>query len=185
MSEPRTCLTICAGNPETNTTEPEPDMSSFELHPRHIKTLVATWYSAHCARIQNSRPSYYIKGLGNIRVDDDKSAGKLANLLAKANRHGVWWRYDRAAGKPAETPEETEALRFPFTWDDLMPELVPGHEIAPVSIVEALKLADCIEYQSCDADDWYESDACAALDCIRRELIRYLPGYDAARWCIE
>jgi len=50
------------------------------------------------------------------------------------------------------------------------------------SVVEALKLIDCLEYQSCEHDEWDTSEACHFLGSLRRALIRCLPGYEKAPW---
>jgi hypothetical protein len=52
------------------------------------------------------------------------------------------------------------------------------------SAVEVVKLCDCLDYQSCETDDWRGSDACRLLDNIRSAAIRALPGYDEAKWAI-
>jgi hypothetical protein len=49
----------------------------------------------------------------------------------------------------------------------------------PVSI---LKLCDCLEYQSCETEDYNETVAYRLLNVIRRAAIRILPGYDDAKW---
>lgn len=53
--------------------------------------------------------------------------------------------------------------------------------IDPVSII---KLAQCLDYQSCETDDWKETPACAILRQVINAAIDALPGYDAAPWAI-
>jgi hypothetical protein len=51
----------------------------------------------------------------------------------------------------------------------------------PVSII---KLAQCLDYQSCETDDWKDTQACGILKSIINAAINALPGYDAAPWAI-
>jgi hypothetical protein len=54
-----------------------------------------------------------------------------------------------------------------------------------VAAVEVLKLLDCLEYQSCERDDWETSEAHKLLDYIRAAAISALPGYEEAAWAID
>ena len=81
-------------------------------------------------------------------------------------------------------------------WDDL-----PGPCAKPIHIVasgmeralaayrrtpvQILKMCDCLEYQSCETDDYRESIACELLEAIRRAAIRALAGYEDAPWDYE
>lgn len=55
----------------------------------------------------------------------------------------------------------------------------------PPTAVQALKLADCYEYQACETDDWSECEACAVVNAIRRHAITRVPGYAEAAWDAE
>ncbi|GJD97441.1 hypothetical protein [Methylobacterium iners] len=57
--------------------------------------------------------------------------------------------------------------------------------VAVPSIVEAAKLVDSLEYQSCEHDGWARSDALAWLGVIRAALLRSLPGYEGAAWAVD
>jgi hypothetical protein len=52
------------------------------------------------------------------------------------------------------------------------------------TLAELLKLAHCYEYQSCEHDEWKESDALAFCRSLREALESKVPGYDAAPWGI-
>jgi len=57
--------------------------------------------------------------------------------------------------------------------------------IAPVlDPVVVLKSIGCLEYQSCECPDYYESQACKLLHSLQSIAIAELPGYDAAPWGI-
>jgi hypothetical protein len=49
-----------------------------------------------------------------------------------------------------------------------------------------LKACDCFDYQSCETDDYEQSQAHRIIDDIRGAAIRALPGYDtAAGWELQ
>jgi len=61
--------------------------------------------------------------------------------------------------------------------------MIPANRFAlPRDAVTILKLCDCLEYQSCDTDDYAETEAARLLMAIRNLAIRRLPGYDDAPW---
>lgn len=51
-----------------------------------------------------------------------------------------------------------------------------------IPAIDVLKHLDCLEYQSCETDDWESTPAHALLNLIRRAAIKSLPGYDEADW---
>lgn len=73
-------------------------------------------------------------------------------------------------GETIELPEWITEYRFPLT-RARCPE-----------VVEALKLIECLEYQSCEHDGWNDSEARRFCDALRGQLISALPGYADAEW---
>lgn len=64
---------------------------------------------------------------------------------------------------------------------------VSGRGVKPhviVDPVQIIKLADCLDYQSCETDDWKETEAYRLLEKIRNAAISNLPGYFTAEWAI-
>lgn len=51
-----------------------------------------------------------------------------------------------------------------------------------VSPVQALKLIQCLEYQSADSVNWRESEAYYMLESIKYTTVHLLPGYSDADW---
>lgn len=48
---------------------------------------------------------------------------------------------------------------------------------------EALKAVDCYRYQSCEHDDWKESEACAFSEALYRQIVRLaIPQCDDDPW---
>jgi hypothetical protein len=84
--------------------------------------------------------------------------------------------------------------RYP---DDKRDEL-PGPCILPLHIVvkpahfqhrkwvlepvDILKMSDCLEYQSCETEDYRTTIAYRLLNAIRRGAWQSLPGYEGAPW---
>lgn len=50
--------------------------------------------------------------------------------------------------------------------------------------IAVIKLAQCLDYQSCETDDWETTQACRILKNIISKAIECLPGYDDAKWAI-
>lgn len=48
--------------------------------------------------------------------------------------------------------------------------------------VEALKLINCYEYQSCEHPEWEDSEAYLFCESLKSSMIGMLPGYDDAPW---
>ena len=61
-----------------------------------------------------------------------------------------------------------------------------GHEyrieLSHLSHIGAIKACHCLAYQSCETDDWEETEAAAILRAIEASAVRKLPGYDEAAW---
>lgn len=92
-------------------------------------------------------------------TDDERA---VFEMLATENARSVGYRYN-------EPTKPVDYVAWPFG------------SPAP-SIVEALKLLDCYEYQACECQDWEDSEAFRWCYRLRKALGRALPGYDSAAW---
>jgi hypothetical protein len=90
-------------------------------------------------------------------------AEAIAQILRAENIRSVCARYgdDGAADAP---------YRF---------RRVPLRALDPAAV---LKSCDCLEYQSCETDDYHDTLAWRVLNAIRRLAIGHLPGYEKAPW---
>lgn len=95
-------------------------------------------------------------------------AAEAAAMLYAENVRSVNHRYSD------HTPDEPIA----FTSADLI------HAPA-ISAVEAIKAAHCLEYQSCETDDYKRTKAYKLCRYIESAAMHRLPGYDAAPWGID
>ena len=65
----------------------------------------------------------------------------------------------------------------------------PPHEyrraaVRNLSMLEIIKLCNSYSYQSCETNDWGQTEAYAIVDSLRERAIRRLPGYEDANWSI-
>lgn len=95
------------------------------------------------------------------------TAQAQANMLMAENVRSVNWRY-----RDSRHIEKSEFVG----------NVVINLNAEPVSILQALKLIDCLAYQSCECDDWEKTEAYALLNKFRERLIPALPGYDDEKW---
>jgi hypothetical protein len=91
------------------------------------------------------------------------------NILVECNTQSLIARYGKNHGF-----EDAENL----TADDIL-QWSCQHHTEPVQV---LKFINCINYQSCEYDEWYESDGRAILDCLQARAISKLDGYEDAEW---
>lgn len=107
------------------------------------------------------KASYYWKP-NNMRVDINRAnASEIGQKLLDENFRSVNYRYR----------EKDKAERFEY-------RAVRSDDY---SAVDVLKAINCLDYQSCETDDWDQSEAWAILDGVKDSMIRSLPGYEASR----
>ncbi len=94
-------------------------------------------------------------------------ASEVGFMLLAENLRSVLYRY---GGDETMRPEWA---REPYTWRD------PGYRL---TVAEALKALDCLEYQSCEHPGWHDSEAAQFAEALRRALVHALKGYEAAPW---
>lgn len=86
--------------------------------------------------------------------------------------------------------ENIRSLRaaYPNSWREMVNvdvnayRFVRDDAFAAASAIAAVKLCNCLEYQSCEDDGWDSSYARRFLDFARRVIILSSPEYDAAPW---
>jgi len=124
-------------------------MSAFIVSDKHIDAIVSFAI--------DRRASYYWK-TSQSRTDINKeNASEIGQKLLDENFRSVNHRY-RESDKPSVYKFKRPAARF--------------------EAVDILKAIDSLDYQSCETDDWSESEAWSILGGIKDCAIRNLPGYE-------
>lgn len=80
--------------------------------------------------------------------------------------------------------ENTRSVNHRYTSNDQAEEIHFRFENT-LNSVAILRACACLEYQSCEADDYESTDAFAVLKAIRAAAIESLPGYSEADWEIR
>ena len=130
-------------------------MSAFVVSQTHIDALLT-----FAQRPQYDSPASYYKENGTtVTFYDNLNA--IGQILLDENVRSVNFRYEEQTDSPSY-------LYHPYRGN-----------LTPVQIIKA---CDCLNYQSCETDDWKNTEAHLILDTIRERAINELPGMDAAEW---
>lgn len=114
-------------------------------------------------------------GRDELRLENAEAVGQMpTDECVRSVSH----RYAGSESLPGRYPDGLDGFGDwfePFTYAAMQPGRCP-------TPVEALKLLDCLEYQSCEHPGWRDSDARAFCEALRRQMIACLAGYDEAPW---
>jgi hypothetical protein len=141
-------------------------MSAYVVNEEHVNYLVAA-----AEQFGRTSPIY----CGDYRAAGDEKT-RVARALMSANIKGVSHCY---------RGESLESLPGPVDKPDVetMEYRKPKTAIKWQTVIKAL---DGYEYQSCDAPDFYGSDAFHFCYRLRRRVIDSLPDmYEAEGWSID
>lgn len=159
-------------------------MSAFMVAKLHIDLLVqvavegppgahpSSWHPFHYYAVPSCELRGYDLDLRQQanRVVDLAGADTLGQMLAAENTRSVRERYDDA-----------DARSLIPDWADSGYCYTPPHGRRP-NVIELLKAINCYEYQTCETDDWADTEAAQFCNTLRDLLIRYLSGYEDAPW---
>ena len=151
-------------------------MSAFMVSKEHIDALIAIiargpkGYNPH--RWGDFMMWSRIADLSSVTIDEQLN--ELGDLLVRENLSSILHRYPDTIADPDSTPGPREAYYLQL-YRFQMPRRMP-------TIVEALKLISCYEYQSCEHPEWEVSVAHKVCSRLTHDLIGCLPGYEAAPW---
>lgn len=163
-------------------------MSAFICNPDHIKALALFSVTGRNEPAISTRwLERELEGQpAELRAqvtwgDRQNIAETVANILHAENIRSVSYRYE----EPATYADGMST--------DNLPGLCERPELITVSASEAfnppvtnpvhiLKMCSCLEYQSCETEDYRETVAYKILEAIRATAIRRMPGYEDAPW---
>jgi hypothetical protein len=152
-------------------------MSAFVCDPEHFKALARFAVRRHHGSM-NVDPRYLDSKDGDALFTrpEEVIATFYANTLYQENVRSVQARY------PSDSFEELPGLinkpvNILVRFNDLHD---PRKPILPA--VAILKMCQCLNYQSCETEDWETTLAFKILDHIKTAAIHNLPGYEDAPW---
>jgi hypothetical protein len=152
-------------------------MSAFVCGPDHFKAL-ALFASRQIGGYGAGRLTVdprYVRGLPESAhgFRGTQLAEVYANILYEENVRSVSARYPNDSIDNLPGPIHKPAT-IQIAGRDIVND---GYRLKPVDI---LSMCNCLEYQSCETDDWQQTLAYRLLNCIRDAAVRQLPGYDDA-----
>jgi len=141
-------------------------MSAFQLPETHIGAIAKF-------AIQNNRGAsfrcYFNRSTREYDFED------ICQVLADECFRSVRSRYPSG---PLPGPVSAGDGPVPFT--------MRQSQYATLAHVDLLKACASYAYQSCETDNWEETEAYALVSAIERNAIRSLPGFDASpAWDID
>lgn len=154
-------------------------MSAYVVDPETIKALVVFATQRRYGRSYNVDPRY----LKTYHPDaeawyyEPHLAERYAEVLWRQNIRSVLTRYPDDIWDTMPGPSDPPAVITITPADEL--------RLSNITALTILKACDCLEYQSCETEDYEQTFAYKLLDKIRGAAIRALPGYDDAPWGLE
>ena len=122
-------------------------MSAFIVSDNHINVIVSYFIG------DSLEDGLWCETLGQYHYLTQDNAGYVAGVLMAENVRSVNNRYD-----------EQQSSRFKFIYLPRTKELWSVGEIA--------KAIDCLEYQSCESADYYQTPAYGLLCAMRKHLLK-------------
>lgn len=149
-------------------------MSAYICNPEHFGILAAYASQKQCV----------IREWDRLTHSDNSilEAQRVARCLALENIRSVAYRYpdDKDGHRPGPCLKDAEILEAAAIYAAYFVE-----HLQSVTPVQILRLIDCLDYQSCETDDWQQTLAFKQLGWIRGRAIYALPGYDRAQWSFD
>jgi hypothetical protein len=141
----------------------EETMSAFVCDADHIDCII-TWAIQVKATYWNPET--------NIRTQITReNATAIGTILLDQNIRSVVGRYEGSSPDFADRHKNNTYTFRPFN--------------EPLDGVTVLKQINCLDYQSCESEEWEQTLAWRILDGITAATVRKLPGYENAPWGIS
>lgn len=148
-------------------------MSAYIVDKNHIVYLV----SAATSRTINRHGCRWFHGEKWLEITpgDYERCAEVANMLMLENIKSVSHRYPNESSATLPGPNDKaecviKALDFARGhWDRF-------------DAVQVLQSCNCLAYQSCEHDEWEQSEAYAFLESLKASAIHNLPGMKEAIW---
>lgn len=152
-------------------------MSAFICGSDHFKVLAV--FATRRGKYGRNVDPRYVQGFEQLETYSDEAlASAYADILYAENIRSVLQRYpdddEESAPGPIKKLAHIRITQRDFSAGKLK-----------LPMVAVLKMCDCLEYQSCESDDWQKTPAYRLLNAIRKAAIHDLPGYEDAPWAFE
>ena len=135
-------------------------MSAYLVEPQHI-TEIVKWAS----NPQQDGVNYCYNLISKEQIDCDPK--KMVETLAQANMDSLVARYDDAY-KDAFVGYLDDCLDIlKYSTDGASISLLDGVGSCSLDAKDIYNMVRCLEYQSCEVDNWVETDAYWLLNAIR------------------
>ena len=150
-------------------------MSAFLVSKQHINALVA-WVMSDRLGSDYANAGTFPE-VARRCAAGATLADAIGRVLWAENLRSVQTRYPDCKASPGEIHPDT-------------PGAVEGESIeewtyrpeSARNAVQTISACRCLEYQSCETDNWLDTEAHKILDRIMHDAIRRLPGMDEASW---
>ncbi len=81
--------------------------------------------------------------------------------------------------------ENYRSYNYLYNDENINPYVYSFTKSPKYSLIQIIKACNCYNYQSCETDDYYQSDAYYLVDNIIKSCIMDLPGYEESMWEIR
>lgn len=136
-------------------------MSAFIVSNTHINALLS--YAI------DKQVTYWNEKAGERTRITRHNAEEVGRILMDENVRSVCARY-----RDAGNDEKSAGADYSFQYFS-----------TPLTAAEVIKACQCLEYQSCETDDYDASLAWRITQDIKNHACHHVPGYDAAPWEIN
>ena len=150
-------------------------MSAYVVDIDHIAYLVEAgrWRNSSLSWVWDVNRQANTYKREQLSYSDDVQNARVGQMLWDENIKSVSHRY----------PEDTrETLPGPIDCDYVYNTQAQARFFGNLDMCQILSACDCYEYQTCEHDEWPESEAKAYIDALRKRAYSALPGYDKAEW---
>ena len=137
-------------------------MSCYLVSPEHIGQLAQKYPSSDPEEISN-----------------------VAITLANANIKSICGRYENgndALDTYKKVTKEWMDIEYVDYVASACQNARAGNRDWNLNPIDIIKMCHCYDYQSCEAEGYYESDAKRMVTRIEKDMISKLPGYEESPW---
>ena len=134
-------------------------MSAYLVEPQHI-TKIVKWASNQ----QQGGVSHCYNLITKEQIDCDPK--QMVMTLAKANIDSLVARYDDEPNKHQRIFQDCLDI-LQYSTDGASVSLLTGVGSCDLKADDIYNMVRCLEYQSCEVDNWVETDAYWLLNAIR------------------